>query len=97
MHSAQVVAFPGRAERAEPEWSVLFDGATVEGSGRHIIKNISCRMSPHGITAIMGANGAGKSTLLKVVAGLSRLTADMFRSIRNSRANAPWSSRNRSS
>lgn len=75
MHSAQIVAFPGRAERAEPEWSVLCDGATVEGSGRHIIKNISCRMSPRGITAIMGANGAGKSTLLKVIAGLSRLTA----------------------
>lgn len=76
MHSAQVVAVPGRTENAEPEWSVLCDGATVEGSGgRPIIKDISCRVSPHGITAIMGANGAGKSMLLKVIAGLSQLTA----------------------
>ena len=75
MHSAQAVAFPDRAERMEPDWSVLCDGATVEGSEHPIIKNISCRMSPLGITAIMGANGAGKSMLLKTIAGLSRLTA----------------------
>lgn len=75
MTEKTVVAFPGAPPVQGTDWSVLCDGVSVEGRGRPIILDVSCRMSFSGITAIMGPNGAGKSVLLKTVAGLMQPSA----------------------
>lgn len=37
--------------------------------GRQLLSDVSCKVRPGVLTAVMGANGAGKSTLLKAVSG----------------------------
>ncbi|MCY3879352.1 MAG: ATP-binding cassette domain-containing protein [Rhodobacteraceae bacterium] len=54
------------------EWSVLCENLTLSGETRPIIDRLSCRLSQHGISAVLGENGAGKSMLLKSIAGLIR-------------------------
>lgn len=38
--------------------------------GRAIVEQLSVKICPHGVTALIGPNGCGKSTLLKGLAGL---------------------------
>ena len=38
--------------------------------GVHALKNVSFRLRPGSVHALMGENGAGKSTLMKIVAGV---------------------------
>lgn len=37
-----------------------------------VIRDVSLRVAPHSITAVLGRNGAGKTTLLRGIAGLSK-------------------------
>ena len=39
---------------------------------RHVLKNVSTRVSSGELLLISGANGAGKTTLLRIISGLSR-------------------------
>lgn len=54
-------------------------GLQLEASGRAILSDVSARLEPGQVTAILGANGAGKSTLLAALAGLSTPAAGMVR------------------
>jgi branched-chain amino acid transport system ATP-binding protein len=48
--------------------------------GRHsALRNVSLRVAPAEVVAILGANGAGKTTLLNAVAGLLRPSAGTIR------------------
>lgn len=50
-------------------------GVTAGYGGAPVIENVSLRVNPGRITAIVGPNGAGKSTLLKSIAGLVRVSS----------------------
>ncbi len=53
---------------------IEFEKVTVGYGKRNVLTDISLRLEPGKITAIMGSNGCGKSTLLKSVIGLAQLT-----------------------
>jgi iron complex transport system ATP-binding protein len=46
--------------------------ASVLRSGRSILKDVTVRLGPGHLLAIVGPNGSGKSTLLRILAGLWR-------------------------
>ena len=54
------------------------DLACVRG-GRLVFANLSFRVAPKSLLAVVGPNGSGKSSLLRVVAGLIRLEAGTLR------------------
>lgn len=46
------------------------ENITVSLSGRDIVRDLSLRLNPGEMTAILGPNGSGKSTLIRTLAGL---------------------------
>lgn len=46
-----------------------FKDVTVSRGKKPIVRNISFKLRPHSITAVIGRNGCGKSTLFSAVAG----------------------------
>ncbi len=53
------------------EFTLYADGLTqVVGGGKRLIENISFRLEPRSLTAVIGPSGAGKSTLLGALTGL---------------------------
>ena len=45
---------------------------TVALGGRRVVRDVSLRVEPGSMLALVGPNGCGKSTLLSVLAGLRR-------------------------
>ena len=70
---------PSCRDKGQVDWSVTCDSVTVIGRSRPILDNLACRISPRGISVIMGANGAGKSVLLRVMSGLIRPSSGQVR------------------
>ncbi|MDQ6523706.1 ATP-binding cassette domain-containing protein [Nocardioides sp. LHD-245] len=53
------------------ELTLYADGLTqVVGGGRRLIENVSFRLEPRSLTAVIGPSGSGKSTLLGALTGL---------------------------
>ncbi|MBU2696017.1 FHA domain-containing protein [Nocardioides sp. WV_118_6] len=53
------------------EFTLYADGLTqVVGGGKRLIENISFKLEPRSLTAVIGPSGAGKSTLLGALTGL---------------------------
>ena len=49
--------------------SLIIENLTVEVGGREVVKNVSFRIGPGEITAIVGPNGSGKSSLAYAIMG----------------------------
>lgn len=49
---------------------ILVNDLTFDYPGKRALNNVSFKIEPHTITALVGPNGAGKSTLLRCMAGL---------------------------
>lgn len=53
------------------EFTLYADGLTqVVGGGKRLIENVSFKLEPRSLTAVIGPSGAGKSTLLGALTGL---------------------------
>ncbi len=61
---------PAQPEAATPALAV--DGIFAGYGGGDVLRGVSMRVVPGGITCVVGPNGAGKSTLLRAVSGLLR-------------------------
>lgn len=57
---------------AKPKGELVLDGVTFKYAedGPPAIDNVSLKIAPGGLHAIIGANGCGKTTLLKLIQGL---------------------------
>lgn len=71
----ELIALAGLAEPeapAEPEdWSIEFDGVTFGyggGGASTVLRDLSFRVPPRTMTAIVGPSGAGKTTITKLIA-----------------------------
>ena len=56
--------------------ALQLEGLSVPRAGRNVVRDVSLRIPPGEVTALLGANGAGKSTLVLAVAGVLRPSAD---------------------
>lgn len=54
---------------AEQNYRVEMDHITKSFGGVHALKNVSLKVNPGEIHALVGENGAGKSTLMKILSG----------------------------
>jgi len=61
---------PAQPEAATPALAV--DGIFAGYGGGDVLRGVSMRVVPGGITCVVGPNGAGKSTLLRTISGLLR-------------------------
>ncbi len=50
-------------------------GVSVSVSGREVLRDVSFRLAPGQLTALIGSNGAGKTTLFRVILGLQAPTS----------------------
>jgi branched-chain amino acid transport system ATP-binding protein len=50
--------------------TLLLENVTVERSGFPIVRKITLRIAPGGVTLLLGPNGAGKTTLLEAISGV---------------------------
>jgi branched-chain amino acid transport system ATP-binding protein len=70
---------PGQAAPAAPEPGAVplleVRGLTAHHGQLRALTDVSLRLHPGEVYAIIGANGAGKSTLMRTIAGLHRPTA----------------------
>jgi branched-chain amino acid transport system ATP-binding protein len=55
---------------AKPSDGLSLEGLTVARGGRPVVRDVSIRIPPAEVTALLGSNGAGKSSLVLAVAGL---------------------------
>ncbi len=68
-----------REDRSESEALLSLERICLIRGGRHILKNVSCRISPGEIITLIGPNGAGKTSLLKVALGLLKADTGQVR------------------
>ena len=58
---------------------ITVDRLTKSYGAREVLRGVSFRANPCGITLLVGPNGAGKSTTLKVLAGLVRPSSGLVK------------------
>jgi nitrogen-specific signal transduction histidine kinase/ABC-type branched-subunit amino acid transport system ATPase component len=63
-------------EAADP--ILLLERLSANVDGRPVLKDVTLRVAPGEIHAVVGSQGSGKSTLVKVIAGLVPRTAGRF-------------------
>ncbi|MGL6314800.1 galactose/methyl galactoside ABC transporter ATP-binding protein MglA [Vibrio sp. WXL103] len=56
--------------QTQPEWLLEMTGVSKSFPGVRALDNVTLKVRPHSIHALMGENGAGKSTLLKCLFGI---------------------------
>lgn len=74
----QVLTYPEDAQEAtmkmeNPDGRITLDGVSYhfgDAESEPVLKNLSMRVGPHGLHAVVGPNGSGKTTLLKLMRGL---------------------------
>lgn len=54
------------------EPTVILDGVRKVYAGREVVRDLSYRLSPGEVVALVGHNGAGKTTQIKMMLGLAR-------------------------
>jgi ribose transport system ATP-binding protein len=63
---------PAPAASVAPAPALQADHVTKRFAGVSALDDVSFRVAPHSIHALVGENGAGKSTLIKVLTGVHR-------------------------
>jgi len=58
---------------------IAFDGVNVHYGKHHVLKDVSFRVRPGEVVALIGANAAGKSTTLRTAIGLKQATSGAVR------------------
>jgi len=58
---------------------IAFEGINVHYGKHHVLKDVSFRVSPGEVVALIGANAAGKSTTMRTAIGLKAATSGSVR------------------
>ena len=74
-----MVEVPTGAPGAPAPAAVEVEGVSKSFDGATVLRDVSLRVAPGGIVALLGPSGCGKTTLLRIVAGLERPDAGQVR------------------
>lgn len=72
-YSSAVVADYGEIDNDYINGSVVFEHVNYEIKGKRILNNVSFKIYPNEITAIVGKSGSGKTTILNLLYRLDRI------------------------